>query len=99
MPSGVRFTSIAARGDLVVPAPRSEVPAAVSATVSLAGPTAHNDLPGSSEATREIGLAVAGLPPGCRSRPDRLADAVVGRGVGAAQDAAGASLLAAALVL
>ncbi len=40
----------------------------------LSGPSAHSDLPGSPGATRELELALAGLPPGCQTfarRPDR----------------------------
>ncbi len=99
MPDSVRFTSLAARGDPVVPVQRTVAPGAVTSTVSVVGVTAHDDLPGSPAATREIGLAVAGQPPGCRSTADRMIDQLVGHGVAGAHDAAGASLLAFALVL
>jgi hypothetical protein len=99
MPETVRFTSVAARGDPVVPVQRTAVPGAVTTTVSLLGVTAHDDLPGSPAATREIGLAVAGRPPTCRSTTDRMVDQLVGHGVSGAHDAAGASLVALALVL
>lgn len=99
MPERVRFTSVAARGDPVVPVPRTRAPGAMTTTVSLVGVTAHDDLPGSPAATREIGLAVAGRPPSCRSTADRMVDQLVGHGVAGAHDAAGASLLALALVL
>lgn len=99
MPDHVSFTSVAARGDPVVPVPRTMAPGAVTTTVSLVGVSAHDDLPGSPAATREIGLAVAGRPPGCRSTTDRMVDQLVGHGVAGAHDAAGAGLLALALVL
>jgi hypothetical protein len=83
----------------VVPVQRTVAPGAVTSTVSVVGVTAHDDLPGSPAATREIGLAVAGQPPGCRSTADRMIDQLVGHGVAGAHDAAGASLLAFALVL
>lgn len=98
-PPGVRFTSVAARGDPVVPVPRTLAPGAATTTVSVAGPGAHDALPGSPEATREIALAVGGLPPTCRSRGDRLVDVAVGHGISAAHDGAGAALVALAAVL
>jgi hypothetical protein len=98
LPPGVRFTSVAARGDLVVPMPRTQAPGAATATVSLVGISAHDDLPGAPATTREIGLAVAGLPPTCRSRADSIADVVVGHSVAGAQDSLGAALLGLSLV-
>lgn len=99
MPDSVRFTSLAARGDPVVPVQRTLAPGAVTSTVSVVGVTPHDDLPGSPAATREIALAVGGQPPGCRSTADRMIDQLVGHGVAGAHDAAGTSLLALALVL
>ena len=98
-PSGVRFTSVAARGDPVVPSIRSQVATARNTTVSVTGPGAHDALPGSPEATREIALAVGGLPPTCRSTPDRLVDAAAGHGMASAQDGIGAALSSLAALL
>ncbi len=98
-PSGVRFTSVGARGDPVVPLPRTLAPGAATTTVSVAGVGAHDALPGSPEATREIALAVGGLPPTCRSRGDRLVDVAVGHGIAAAHDGAGAALVGLAALL
>jgi len=62
-----RVTSIAAEGDLVVPALHSALDgAATNVLVPDRGLRAHEDLPGSPEATREIALAVAGRGPTCR---------------------------------
>lgn len=98
-PDRVRFTSVAARGDPVVPSIRSHTPDALNTTVSVAGPRAHDALPGTAEATREIALAVGGFPPTCRSTPDRLVDVAAGHGVAATHDGLGLALssLAAAL--
>ena len=98
-PPGVRFTSVGARGDPVVPLPRTMAPGAATTTVSVVGVGAHDALPGSPEATREIALAVGGLPPTCRSREDRLVDVAVGHGISAAHDGAGAALVGLAALL
>lgn len=97
-PDGIRFTSIAARGDLVVPAGRTDAPGARRSTVSLSGVSAHDRLPGSAEATREILLAVGGRAPTCRSLHDVLVDVAVSDGIGLAVDTLGAHLAGAALV-
>lgn len=98
-PTGVRFTSVGARGDPVVPLPRTMAPGAATTTVSVVGFGAHDALPGSPEATREIALAVGGLPPTCRSRGDRLTDVAVGHGIATAHDSAGAALVGLAALL
>lgn len=74
MPARVKVTSIAARSDLVVPAPRSWLPGATNVIVSGSGLNAHGALPGSAEALREAGLAVADLPPTCESVLDAVLD-------------------------
>jgi hypothetical protein len=77
-PTGVMFVSIAARGDLVVPSSRSRLSGATNVIVPGDGPTAHDQLPGSTAVTREIGLAIAGLGPSCVSAADAVIDAVGG---------------------
>ncbi len=64
VPDGIDAISIAARGDVIVPAPRSVAPGMDEVIVPLVGAAAHTDLPGSDAATRELRLALAGLPPG-----------------------------------
>jgi len=49
-------------------------------------PSAHDRLPGSPEARREIALALAGQGPTCRNV---LGDVLVAAGVGFAEDAVG----------
>lgn len=96
LPEGPRYVSIAARYDLVVPVPRTALPGAEHAVVSLPpGFTNHDGLPGSPQATRELALALAGLPLSCRGLVSRLADAATGTGVSMAEDALGFGLTAA----
>jgi len=96
IPDGVRFRSVSARGDLVVPSPRSAIEGGEHVIVAGSGLHAHDGLPGSSAATREIGLAVADLAPTCESLADAVVDAIVGEGIGWGEDALGAGLSAAA---
>lgn len=97
--SRLAFTSVAARGDPVVPVLRTRAPAAATTTVSVGGLSAHDDLPASAHTTREIALAVAGLPPTCRSVADRVIDEVSGRAVAGTHDAAGAVVVGLAAAL
>lgn len=86
---GVRVTAIGARGDLVVPALSATLPGATNVVVRLDGPNAHDRLPGSPEAQREMRLALAGQGPTCRNV---VGDVVAGAGVALAEDiAAGAA--------
>ena len=69
MPSGVRFVTIGGSGDLVVPgssAGDSSADASIILPTAI-GKEAHGLLPSTPEATREIGLAVAGMGPTCQS--------------------------------
>lgn len=90
VPDVVDAVSIAARGDLIVPVPRSRAPGMDSVVVPLTGTSAHSDLPGSDAATRELALALAGLPPGCQSFREALLDQAVGEGISLLEDMAGA---------
>lgn len=90
IPDVVDAVSIGARGDLVVPAPRIGAPGATRVLVPLAGPKAHDSLPGSPEATRELSLALAGLPPTCRGLGHALTDEVVGEAISYGEDLLGA---------
>jgi hypothetical protein len=86
VPPGVPFLSVAARGDMVVAAPHTEVRGAASVTVPVSGRSAHGDLVGSEAATAEVARALAGQPPGCESWDDILADVVTGHAVSAVED-------------
>lgn len=83
-PVGVgHVATIGARTDVVVPHPSARWAGTPGTVVDLRGTGlgAHGALPGSAPAAREIALAVAGLPPTCRSAGDRLLDALVGAAV------------------
>jgi hypothetical protein len=75
---GVRWLSLAARGDLVVPSESTELPGAAHVVVAVDGVLAHARLPGADEVTDEIGLALAGRPPRCEGRVDRVLDVLAG---------------------
>ena len=80
----------APRGDLVVTGDKTDVAGHPSAMLDLFGPAAHNDLPASAGTTREIALALAGLPP-TLSWPVRPAslDAAVPEALSFTENAAG----------
>ncbi|MBW3537408.1 MAG: peptidoglycan DD-metalloendopeptidase family protein [Actinobacteria bacterium] len=89
-PSHVEVTSIAARGDFVVPVPRTRLPGADQRVVAPdTGFDDHNALPSDGEARREMALALAGLPATCRSLEVFVADRVAGHLIGQGVDAAG----------
>lgn len=97
MPAGVRFVSIAATNDVVVPSQRSELEGADNILVRLAGTsplTNHSDLPGSPEAHREMALALAGQPPTCTSFLESFRGGMAGYGISYAEDAIGGGLSA-----
>lgn len=93
LPAGVRFTSIGAREDLVVPLERTRLPGATNVTVAVPGLVHdHDRLPSSPAAQREVALALVGMPPTCRGLVDAVADAVVGHAVDRTEIAAGVAL-------
>lgn len=87
VPAGLQAVSIAARGDLTVPASRTDVDGAPEAVVPLVGLSAHAELPGHGRTTREVALARAGLPPACIGLDEALADQLVGEAIGFGEDA------------
>ena len=90
IPDEVRAVSIAARGDLVVPVPRTVAPGATEVVVPLVGTSALDSLPGSPQATEALALALAGLPPPCQSFRSALTDQVVGEAISLGEDMLGA---------
>jgi Peptidase family M23/Putative serine esterase (DUF676) len=94
VPDGVRLVSIAARGDLAVAAPNTEVDGATNVTVAVSGWSAHGDVVASDEATAEMARALAGQPPACEGWRDVVADVVVGHGISIAEDQVGGAALA-----
>ena len=93
-PESVPFTSIAARGDVVVPGPRTAAPGARSVTVDVTGLDAHSRVPGAEPTTRELALALADRPPSCRGLTAAVGDLVTGEAIALSE--ARASLAAAA---
>jgi murein DD-endopeptidase MepM/ murein hydrolase activator NlpD len=94
VPEGVELVSIAARGDLAVAAPNTEVAGATNVTVPVSGWSAHGDLVASDEATAEMARALAGQPPACKGWRDVVADVAVGHGISFLEDQIGAAALA-----
>jgi hypothetical protein len=84
----VRTVSIAASGDLVVAVPRTRLAGATSVVVTAGGLDAHDRLPATAAATREVALALAGLPPTCRDLAPALRDRLGGLAIGLTTDAA-----------
>ncbi|MGH9178811.1 MAG: peptidoglycan DD-metalloendopeptidase family protein [Acidimicrobiales bacterium] len=94
LPAGVRVTSIAAWGDVVVPSPRSRLDGAANVVVDVPGLNHHSDLPGSPAAQRELALALAGRAPTCQSPPAIAAGVLAGETISVAEDATGVALTA-----
>ncbi|HEX9968791.1 MAG TPA: peptidoglycan DD-metalloendopeptidase family protein, partial [Acidimicrobiales bacterium] len=90
----VRAVSVAARADVVVPPRRSRWDRAQSVTVDVGGVSQHDRLPRSAAAVREVGLAVTGLPPTCRSERDTVIDAMAGVFLGRLEHRLGPALVA-----
>jgi hypothetical protein len=90
----VELVSIAARGDLAVAAPNTEVDGATNVTVPVSGWSAHGRLVASDEATAEMARALGGQPPACEGWRDVVADVVVGHGISFVEDQIGAAALA-----
>ena len=86
IPDGVHLVSIAGRTDLTVPSTRAHLDGATNVVVSVDGPSAHDHLPGSGAARREIALAQAGMGPTCSDVIDTVADASSGTLVQHAED-------------
>ncbi|MEA2974423.1 MAG: hypothetical protein QOG82_2881 [Actinomycetota bacterium] len=90
LPDSLWATSIGGRGDVVVPAGRTQYDGAKQVIVSVPGiVTEHNRLPGSDQAEREVALAVNHQSPTCQSLADAVFDAVVSDQIATAEDAVG----------
>mgnify|MGYP001627511986 CR=1 FL=1 len=86
VPETVELRSLAARSDYVVPVPRTEVDDADHVVLPVDGLNAHDDLPGSDDAAREVALALAGRAPACQSLATHLTGHIGGRWLSAAED-------------
>ncbi len=95
VPDDVDFRTIGAAGDLVVTGDKTTVAGHPSAMVGLAGPRAHDSLPGAAETTRELALALGGMAPGCRSLLESVVDAFLPRTTSYAENALLAGVVAA----
>jgi hypothetical protein len=88
-PASVWFTSVGVRGDLVVAAnrtaPGGEGSGGHHTILPMGGAHVHDQLPGDPATTREIALAVAGLPPTCRGLVQVATDLVVSETVSLAE--------------
>lgn len=101
MPDRVRFVTIGGSGDLVVPG-SAAIDHTAGASVILPtdiGKEAHGTLPSSPAATREIGLAVAGMGPTCQSLGPATKAFVTAETIRYGQTVAAASAAVAAGVL
>lgn len=89
MPKNTKVTSIAAEGDLIVSSMNSSLEGATNVMVPLYGVGAHGHLPSSSEARREVALALAGMGPTCRAVAP---GALLGTGISLITDLGGAAI-------
>lgn len=88
---GVEVTSIAASGDLVVPALSSVLGEATNVLVPVGGLTGHGRLPGSPEAARELALALGGAGPTCTASAALAARVVRAAAIAALEQASGSA--------
>lgn len=97
LPDGIGAVSISGRSDVVVTPAHSRFEGARSVVIPGWDPRAHAQLPSDPQTTRELLLALAGAPPGCRSLVDAILDQAVGAGVSEVEDAVGRALWAASI--
>jgi hypothetical protein len=87
---------VAAAGDVVVPALQTALAGATNVLVPVDGLGAHDELPGSPQAAREVALALGDEGPTCRDPSGELRTAwLIGLGetiLGGALGAAGVAL-------
>jgi pimeloyl-ACP methyl ester carboxylesterase len=93
LPEDLPVTSVAADGDLTVPAVHSSLPGATNVLVPLGGADAHTRLAGDPATSREVALALAGRGPKCRDVGPGLVRAAL---TSWAEDQLGAGLVGAA---
>jgi hypothetical protein len=85
LPQGVRFVSIAARSDVVVPPPRAWLAGATNVVVAAPGLDDHASLPAAPAAARQVALAMAGRPPACTTASGGLLTGLVSAVIDAAE--------------
>lgn len=96
LPEGVRVTSIAGRADVVVPAPHAYLAGATNVVVAVHGLNEHPLVPAAPAATREMALALSGMPPSCEGLLSAVLDQVTGDAIAGTEDATGLLLWMAA---
>jgi pimeloyl-ACP methyl ester carboxylesterase len=77
LPEGPAYLSVAGRGDMVVLTARSRLDGATNVVVPVDGISSHSALPADPATTRELALALAGMPPTCESFFDFVVDSGV----------------------
>ncbi len=94
MPEQVRFVSLGGAGDLVVPGVATTDQAADDQRILPTGfdPDAHSHLPSDPRVTRELGLAIAGLPLTCQSLADAAGAFLTSEAIAGAESMAGLGL-------
>ena len=95
VPDRVRFVTIGGSGDLVVPGTTAIDPTADASVVlpTDVGTAVHGTMPSSPAATREIGLAIAGRGPTCRSLGSVVTGAITAETVRWGEASLGAALV------
>jgi pimeloyl-ACP methyl ester carboxylesterase len=86
---GLNALAIGVTSDWVVPVPHTRAAGMTGTIVDHNSLNAHDDAPGLSGTTRELGLALDGRPPGCRSFIDAFQDEGTGQLISLAEDHAG----------
>ncbi len=96
IPDGVRFTSLGASGDLVVPGTATDDPQADTHRLITTDPylAAHGDLTKMPETTREVRLAIAGLGPTCQTLSEAMGSFAEAETIRTAESVIGADLSA-----
>jgi hypothetical protein len=96
IPDGVRFTTLGASGDPVVPGTATDDPQADTHRLIPTDPypAAHGDLTKMPETTREIRLAIAGLGPTCQSLSEAMGTFAEAEVIRTGESAFGAGLAA-----
>lgn len=81
LPDGPTYLTLGNRTDLIVTDARARLDGVPHVTLNGMGLSAHSDLPGQDDTTRELALALAGLPPTCQGLGDFILDVVITEGI------------------
>lgn len=86
LPSGVDVTTMGGVDDLLVPADQTVLDGAVNVVVDPAGFSDHGAILSEEDPLAAVRLALAGLPPPCRSLPEAVRNRVEPRAIHAVSD-------------